>query len=359
MACGSCSREACLLLAARDHLAATPSSSSSVPIAPPTPAEDSHASHPSKVCFFTSGRSIPLDVWFRIGDMLTDRCMAAMAAATRACVEPMASEVMWIRRAIRVWQNLPGFSDSQRGGLVSGATSRAAYAARRTLLRGKRAVLLGDRREAGAMVQIVQHCGGMVVGSHTAIGTGSRRQSHRGKGKDRSLSEMLGVCNLLLLCKGGGQRQHLPKLGEFVTFSAAWLHASCTAGCQLPMHRPGCPSTGSSYSLPRSCIAPDGTAEGSDLCCYAPRLLEGLLVTSTGIPGRDALAATVRALGGLYTEELTGDHTHLIAAAPAEGPKFEFARAQQIPVVSPGWLEETLRVGAPMQERCFPVRSYV
>jgi len=303
---------------------------------------------------------MPLDVWFRIGDLLTDRCMAAMAATARACVEPMASEVMWVNRAIRVWQNLPGLSDSQRGGLVDAATSRAAYAARRTLLRGKRAVLLGDRREAGAMVRIVQQCGGMVVGSRTAVASGgSRRQSHRGKGADRSLTEMLRVCNILLLCKGGGQRHYLPKFGDFVTLSAAWLPASCTAGCQLPMHRPGCPSTGSSYSLPRSCIAPDGTAEGSGLCCYAPRLLEGLLVTSTGIPSRDALAATVRALGGLYTEELTGEHTHLIAAAPASGPKFDFARAQQIPVVSPGWLEETLRVGAPMQERCFPVRAYV
>lgn len=336
-----------------------PSSSSSAPPAPPAPTDCHEGSACPKVCFFTSGRSLPLEVWFRIGDMLADRCMAATAATARAFVEPMASEVMWVRRAIRVWQNLPGFSDSQRGGLFRGATSRAAYAARRTLLRGKRAVLLGDRREAGAMVRIVRQCGGMVVGSRTAIAVGTRRQSHRGKGADRSLTEMLGVCNILLLCKRGGQPQHLPKLGEFVTFSAAWLPASCTAGCQLPMHRPGCPSTGSSYSLPRSCIAPDGTAEGSGLCCYAPRLLEGLLVTSTGISGRDALAATVRALGGLYTEELTGDHTHLIAAAPAAGPKFDFARAQQIPVVSPGWLEETLRVGAPMQERCFPVRAYV
>ncbi|CAK9110624.1 unnamed protein product [Durusdinium trenchii] len=90
--------------------------------------------------------------------------------------------------------------------------------------------------------------------------------------------------------------------------------------------------------------------------CYAPRLLEGLLLsTSRGLVTKDgAVTLTAQLLGAECTEELTRSHTHLIAGT-AQGEKYDYAIQHHIPVVSVGWIDQTLRLGLPMKERCFPV----
>merc|ERR1712129_406553 len=97
-------------------------------------------------------------------------------------------------------------------------------------------------------------------------------------------------------------------------------------------------------------------ASGAELCCFAPRILEGSLISASRVADRTFVAATVRALGGEYTDELTPSHSHLIAGEN-HTLKVEFAHANRIAVVSPSWLTMTHRHETPMQERCFAVRG--
>ena len=60
---------------------------------------------------------------------------------------------------------------------------------------------------------------------------------------------------------------------------------------------------------------------------YAPRLLEGLLLSTSRVHDRDAVVATVRALGGECTDELTrrqGLRKRLSAICRTGGPPMGF-----------------------------------
>lgn len=274
---------------------------------------------------------LPNEVWVAVADLLPDVEVCMCAAVASSLHGPFASEGHWASRATRAWSHLPGLSQAERDLLLQAANGRQSYTSRRSLLRGCAVALCAGRGEASALADLVRHCGGRVA--------------RRGES-----------LQLVLIGRGaGGVRPRAPRRDAALALAASWLRASLVAGRRLPPHREGCPAGGSAFSLPRSCIPP-GLAAGGALCCHAPRLLEGLLVTSSRVPDREAVAATVQALGGDYTEELTRAHTHLIAEA-AEGLKFEYAQAHRIPVVSRAWLDQTLRTGAPMQERFFAVTS--
>eukprot|EP00747_Dinoflagellata_sp_TGD_P017050 gnl/TRDRNA2_/TRDRNA2_125557_c1_seq1.p1 gnl/TRDRNA2_/TRDRNA2_125557_c1~~gnl/TRDRNA2_/TRDRNA2_125557_c1_seq1.p1 ORF type:complete len:279 (-),score=32.67 gnl/TRDRNA2_/TRDRNA2_125557_c1_seq1:39-830(-) len=255
---------------------------------------------------------------------------------------PLASPEQWARRAACIWELLPGLSADERRSLKASALASTSasrdyaaggYATRRLLLRGKAVAIQARAADYATFAALLEHCGG--------------RHARRG-----------GRCDYVIVGPAGGTAAARAARGPGAcAVMGNWLSASLVVGRQLPAHRPGCPAARSPFSLPKSCISPsEHSGDGYEICCYAPRLLEGLLLSTSRVHDRDAVVATVRALGGECTDELTRRHTHLIAGA-AEGLKFEYAQTHRIPVVSRAWLEQTIRLGAPMQERCFPVNG--
>lgn len=286
---------------------------------------------------------MPADAWNEVAEMLSDRSLTRLALASSRLHGQLTAEATWAARAARTWGDCRHLSQSERMALTKrfGVDGRQGYIARRSMLLGKKVRVLAGRSDAGSIERLAQQMGA------TAIGQGGDADvvlvhltPHRARG-------VTSWC---------WWRNRARTASHASVLMSQWLPASCAVGRCLPPHRPGCPSGSSPFSLPRSCIARCRDAEGSELCCYAPRLLEGLLVSSSRVPNREAVAATVRALGGKYTDELTREHTHLIAE-DTQGLKFEFAHAHRIPVVSRDWLEMTHRLGLPMQERFFAVGS--
>mmetsp|Transcript_37124 Transcript_37124/g.59797 ORF Transcript_37124/g.59797 Transcript_37124/m.59797 type:complete len:368 (-) Transcript_37124:83-1186(-) len=283
---------------------------------------------------------IPAEAWALAADHLSDRDVGVSAAAARCLSEAIGSQDQWSRRAARAVARLPGLTaeDITCVQAVVRNDGRSEYVLRRSLLKGL-AITLTARPEASAIRDLAKWCGGVVW--------------RPGK-----------QCDLVLIGTGRGANAAVAfqRRGSCTsTLMASWLPASCVVGQRLPRHRPGCPSESSSFSLLRSCIAPSrGSSVDYRLCCYAPRLLEGLLVSTSrlGSTDRKAVESTVRALGGDCTEELTRSHTHLIAGAP-QGAKFEFAMQHRIPVVSRAWLDQTVASGTPMKERFFSVGGRV
>jgi len=285
---------------------------------------------------------LPGDAWAEVGDMLSDRAVTRIALTSRALYKQLTAEEKWASRASRTWALCRHLSSSERGSLAQAFSSegRLGYLARRSLLLGRKVRVLSGRTDTASIETLAERMGA------TAVSNGRDADLvlvHLTPHRARGVSSW---CWWRTRARTGSRTSSV--------LMAQWLPASCALGRRLPPHRPGCPSTSSPFSLPRSCIAPCRVVEGSELCCYAPRLLEGLLVSASRVPNREAVAAIVRALGGEYTEELTREHTHLIAE-DTQGLKFEFAHAHRIPVVSRAWLEMTHRLGLPMQERCFAV----
>ncbi|CAE7947979.1 rsmF [Symbiodinium sp. KB8] len=279
---------------------------------------------------------LPAEAWQQIADLLPDQELVRSASTTRCLVEILESTELWVRRADAEFASLP-FSELEREEMKREVRleGRHGYVCRRVLFKGLRVALLMGKPEMGPLVHLARWCGAKVQQS--------------GQGAD-----------ILLIGPGGGScaafatSRHSHKL-----YRGAWLRASCVAGRQLPRHRIGCASIGASFSSFRSCIA--GCLGSSNetpgaFGCYAPRLMEGLLLSTSRLRTRskEAVVMTAQLLGAQCTDELTKAHTHLIAGA-SQGEKYEFAKQNRIPIVSVAWVDNTLRLGMPMKERCFPV----
>ncbi|CAE7820871.1 unnamed protein product [Symbiodinium sp. CCMP2456] len=279
---------------------------------------------------------LPAEAWQQIADLLPDQELVRSASTARCLVEILESTELWVRRADSEFASLP-FSELERDEMKREVRleGRHGYVCRRVLFKGLRVALLMGKTEMGPLVHLARWCGAKVQQS--------------GQGAD-----------ILLIGPGGGScaafatSRHSHKL-----YRGAWLRASCVAGRQLPRHRIGCASIGASFSSFRSCIA--GCLGSSNetpgaFGCYAPRLMEGLLLSTSRLRTRskEAVVMTAQLLGAQCTDELTKAHTHLIAGA-SQGEKYEFAKQHRIPIVSVAWVDNTLRLGMPMKERCFPV----
>lgn len=260
---------------------------------------------------------LPREVWALVFELLHDLDVCHSVGAAARFRELFGGEEAWAGRARCAWSRLRGLAPDEKEALLR-APSGKGYFARRTLLRGVLVQLQAGRQENKTLAQLVRHCGGRLV-------------QEGGK--------------LLLLGRGAG-RTEAPRRGGPRLVGAAWLRASVVAGRQLPMHSAGCPANGSAFRVPSQCKAG----------CLAPGVLEGQLVSSSGLRDKEAVAELVQVLGGEYTEELSPAHSCLVATV-AEGLKFEFARSRGMPVVSREWLEQTARLGMPMQHRFFAVRA--
>lgn len=295
---------------------------------------------------------LPTGAWSLVGSFLSDRSASRGAAAAPLLRVHLASPEAWAQRAVGAWARFSCLSRDQRQVLNEASASQGpcGYTTRRSLLRRRSVAIFSGRNDkAAALAGLVRHLGAASVAMSCRPGEGSADEAD------------------LVLVEQGGHGRSAPRSWRWrlsrrraspapTVLAARWLQASCVAGRCLPAHRPGCPSEGSAFSLPRSCIAcPRHAAIGAELCCFAPRILEGCLVSSSRVDDQDFLAATVRALGGKYTDELTPLHSHLIAGEGRQGLKVELARASGIPVVSRSWLTMTHRHETPMQERCFAV----
>ncbi|CAE7223556.1 unnamed protein product [Symbiodinium pilosum] len=282
---------------------------------------------------------LPAEAWQQIADLLPDKELVQCATTTRSLVEILETAELWVRRADSAFALLP-FSEVEREEMKKEVRldGRRGYVTRRVLFKGLRIALLMGKAEMSPAIQLARWCGAKV--------------QHSGQGAD-----------IVLIGPGGGScaafasSRHSHKL-----YHGAWLRASCVAGRQLPRHRIGCASIGAPFSSFRSCIA---SGHGSNdtpgvYGCYAPRLMEGLLLSTSRLRARskEAVVMTAQLLGAQCTDELTKAHTHLIAGA-SQGEKYEFAKLHRIPVVSVAWLDNTLRLGMPMKERCFPVSGGV
>lgn len=311
---------------------------------------DSPGLEPPSRSAFIPWEQLPVDTWRLIGSYLTAQAACRGAASARVLKAQLLSTAAWAQRARDNWARFSCFSDEQCDALAAAFSKSglSGYAMRRSMLRHQSVAICSGKKDRGnALMRLAVHLGSPRVqrGMYTP-GQGVQQEAEvvlveqGGHARVEQRSWRRGVV--------GGQQP--------LVVGARWLPASCVAGRRLPAHRPGCPSANSAFSLPRSCIAaPRHAAGGFELCCFAPRLLEGCLVSASRVVDRTLLAATVMALGGEYTEELTPLHSHLIAG-DNQGRKVEMARAHRIHVVSPGWLLMTHRHGTPMQERCFAVR---
>lgn len=290
--------------------------------------------HIEEQIILKSWTDLPFEAWSMVGEYLNDITLVRSAAAAKALSESLQSKEQWSQRAHSAFMRLTALSerDLQEMRAVAFDEGRAGYVCRRSLFKGLKFFLQTGSRDSRHLEELIRWCGGAI-----ARETESDIILVGPSGKSSSSSKV--------------QRQArvLPS-----TLMASWIPSSCVVGRRLPRHRPGCTSDGSTFSLTRSCISPSPGELSHVLCCYAPRLLEGSLVTASRLQNREAIAATIRALGGEFTEELTRWHTHLIAGM-AEGAKFDYAKKHRIPVVSIHWLDAILRNGMPMQERFFTV----
>lgn len=293
---------------------------------------------------------LPAEAWSIISFFLCDRSASRGSVASPVLKLAFASHEAWALRAKATWARLQGLTVKQQEALAEafGSTGPPGYTSRLSLLKQKSVVIFSTRRDRSvALAELARHMGAR------SVAVTRQRGGEDVEEADISIVEQ----GCRGRCAPGRSRWGMAGKGcsSPSVFSAQWLSASYVVGCLLPAHRPGCPSGGSPYSMPRSCIAPPRhAARGAQLCCFAPRILEGFLISASRVENRPFLASIVHALGGEFTEELTADHTHLIAGESA-GMKVEFARAHRIPVVSREWLLMTHRHGSPMQERCFPV----
>eukprot|EP00928_Gymnodinium_smaydae_P023727 TRINITY_DN19465_c1_g1_i2.p1 TRINITY_DN19465_c1_g1~~TRINITY_DN19465_c1_g1_i2.p1 ORF type:complete len:433 (-),score=62.22 TRINITY_DN19465_c1_g1_i2:33-1256(-) len=292
---------------------------------------------------------LPAEVWEMVADALADAEVIACSSVSRGLRRPFTCCAQWDRRAARTWVQLSVLPAHERqlllidGSLASEAGARG-YIARRVLLRGQAVKLLAGRTEVLALSELVRLCGGNV-------------------------SSRSGPCDMALVGRRGAALRSARAVTRSASevYTASWLVASLLCGRRLPAHRRGCAAAGSPFSLPHCCIAPAastsaGASGASDtmaaaaLCCYAPRLMEGLLVSIGRMdPAREKmLAATICTLGAECTKELTRSHTHLVVGA-AEGSRLDFARQHNICVVAPEWVDEMARLGMPLGEKFFPV----
>ncbi|CAK9101768.1 Hypothetical protein SCF082_LOCUS47576 [Durusdinium trenchii] len=244
---------------------------------------------------------LPAEAWQLVAELLLDQELSRSSSCCKALKEAMDSHEQWLQRAIQQFRSLP-ISEMESRTMQEEVlrNGRKSYISRRTLFKGKRVALLAGRSELPEIYRLARWCGAAI-------------QLH------------VTSADLVLIGWGGA-------MGS----SGTTLAVDVLGGIAIrPGHKDDSPA---------------------EFGCYAPRLLEGLLLsTSRGLVTKDgAVTLTAQLLGAECTEELTRSHTHLIAGT-AQGEKYDYAIQHHIPVVSVGWIDQTLRLGLPMKERCFPV----
>ncbi|CAJ1355460.1 unnamed protein product [Effrenium voratum] len=271
---------------------------------------------------------LPVETWRLVASLLPDKELLRSSGACKFLQSILDAADQWLHRLQEI-SSILSTSEALKLKEELQLFGRQGYVTRRTLLKGKRVALL--LRDQAPLLALARWCGATVQHSTSSADF------------------------VLIGPRGGGCSGFASCRNQQKAFRVAWLRASCVAGRLLPRHRLGCASSGAPFSSFRSCIA--GTQEDfpeSEFGCYAPRLMEGLLMSTSRLRARESVSFTAHLLGAECTEELTKAHTHLIAGA-ALGAKYDFAMQNHIPVVSVAWLDQTLRVGLPMKERCFPV----
>lgn len=116
-----------------------------------------------------------------------------------------------------------------------------------------------------------------------------------------------------------------------------------------------------------TCTQQGQLLETSSDTFFAPLVSQGLessrfsemKVSVTGIAGleREYYSRLIQSLSATYTDNLTRQNTHLLAAVPS-GPKYEFAQSVGIKCVSPRWLLDSISAGHPLETADFPVGSF-
>lgn len=321
---------------------------------------------------------VPSDAWALVSAFLED---AAIAASGSTCTElnaALASGVAWQRRALAQVKDLPGLSAEEKAELVAQASTPRDYGARRRLLKGRVVALSSESAEATALGALVRFCGGR-LSRRAGIGTDLLLLGQTCSIPPRRLGLLVAGPDNTLAPRAILGR-HRPQ-GRPPTLLADWLRACLAVGELLPLHKPGCPAFQSPFSQPRMCISPsfpaltgapaDRARKGAEtskrrvatsgamhrMCCYAPRLLEGLRIAVVGAPEANLqhIRTMIVAGGGSVVDESSRSLTHLVVAPERAGDIVESVRAKGAAVVTSAWLEQTLQHGVPLDERIFSV----
>lgn len=116
-----------------------------------------------------------------------------------------------------------------------------------------------------------------------------------------------------------------------------WLYSCISAGCLMDEKQ--------RFFIPLTALQTDHESFST------------LKISVTGFSGieRDYYSRLIASLGATYTDNLTRNNTHLIAAVPS-GPKYEFAQsAPGIAKTSPQWLIKSIEMGRPANADDFPI----